>query len=584
MSSEQIYESVLVEKCLSELKALRDHARRKQWYPESSGDIVPGLPDDLCDMASRGESEHEYIMWGSRSVLFNSIMQVVIRLLKEHQVEIEPVPSRTAKATIYLACDKAKPELEEEFRPAPALLIARGGIRTLYIFKRFGLDKRWPKAIVDILREQVRADEVRYVSLVDDRAYEEQFNRNEDEGDPTRGTGVYSLKQFFELFFPKDEYGVFREYFSKVTAMARGYFGYTVVKNLGLNAAHLFRKEVARELNAFAYERTTSRGKLSVEQRAYLDEQYFKRGASEALTGASDFASSFMTAEWLFQSLRDGRQVDLSPIVMDYYKSVEQFMFQFLGRHTNDIDGGSREVYVLKKKYLPLTSQEMLVENKSNITLSGLIGFFGHWNKRGCLERRNKDLLREGISEETYELINYALDEIPTDRNGYFHKDNLYTWEDVVNARSKTLFIFYLLLGAYRYSESDMKALDMKRDEGANGFNKLCDYLNDKAHEEAPSRQIPIFYINGDCKEEDALLAAANTNIVGYGEKYGTPLYMGAGFRRIEWPEEMLLLTSDEISAVHQGELVVDRMDPSKKSITGPKEKLYENGRFLPTD
>lgn len=582
MDTVRIYERVLLGDCLDELKGLRDDDRRGQWYAQSASSAEHVLPSDLCVISDRSELDYEYAIQRSREVLYRGIVNTIELLIKEYGVKAAPLPCGVTDAKVFKAFDKSglAPHEDYDSSQAFALVISRDGVCTLYVFKRFGLGEYWPNGLVDYVREQVSATEARFVSLVDEGGHLDKLNGNEN--DPARGVKSLSLRQFFDVNFSPEEYGVFRKYLAKLAEEARFYYGYRVVRSLGSNTAYLFRREVEEAISSFDYCSADETGRLSAEQRELLDSQFFGTGKCEALTGTSDFASSFMTAEWLYQSLSGSDRIDLAPIVMDYYKAIEQYLFQFLCLHTKDVDGVGREVYVLKKRETPMTSKKELLSLRDKITLSGLVGFFGYRNKRGDLKRKNDDLLRQGINEETYALIVDELESILEDRNGYFHKDNLYEWREVERARKKTFLIFYLLLGAYEFSSSDENALDMGKKLYDDDFNMLCYYVNECSHRTRNPRRLPIFYLNGNYEEKDALVACTNTRDVCYDENCWIPKYPGVRFKHLVPSEnEEVLLSIEQVDRVEQGELVIGGTSHITFELTLPEKTIYENGKYL---
>lgn len=581
MDTMRIYERALLGDCLDELKGLRDDDRRGQWYAQPSNSTEQILPGDLCVISDGSELDYEYAIQRSREVLYRGIINTIELLINEYGVKATPVPCGVTDAKVFKAFDKSglAPHEDYDSSQAFALVISRDGACTLYVFKRFGLGEYWPNGLVDYVRKQVSATEARFVSLVDDGGHLDKLNGNEN--NPVRGVKSLSLRQFFDVNFSPMEYGIFRKYLDKLVEEAHFYYGYRVVRSLGSNTAYLFRGEVEEAIRSFDYCSTDETGRLSAEQRKLLDCQFFGTGKCKALTGTSDFASSFMAAEWLYQSLSGSDRIDLAPIIMDYYKAVEQYLFQFLCLHTEDVDGRSRKVYVLNKRLVAMKSKEDLLKLRDKITLSGLTGFFGHRNENG-IKLRNEDLLREGISEETHELIVDVLESIPVDRNGYSHKDNLYNWGEAEKARRKTLFAFYLLLGAYEFSGDDEDALDMSKKPNDDDFNMLCNYVNECSHSTRDTRRLPIFYLNGKYEEKDALVACANTRDVCYDENCWIPKYPGVRFKHLVPSEnEEALLSIEQVDRVEQGELVIGGTSHITFELTLPEKTIYENGEYL---
>lgn len=320
------------------------------------------------------------------------------------------------------------------------------------MFKEFGISNGVSDSLLEILNKEYNIKYYLYVSFTEEEAFLEQINHNDNEQDPTRGTGIFSLKQFFNMFFEEGEYDNFIKYANEFVKKVKDYFGFKIVRTLKPNTLHNFRKTVRERLDEFDVDSLNFNRKLSIDQQKLISSHYLGDKNIEIIAGKSDFAQSFMTSEWLYSSLSEAGNIDLTAIAMGYYKSIEQFLFRFIALHTKERDAVSREIFVGKGKkfaneegYVILTNS-ILKEDEfvKNINLGSLTGFFGYYNKRNNVYiKRNEDLLIEGIHESTYEYIIDVLSNIPGIRNGYFHKHNINDWEKVVEARNNAQFLFY---------------------------------------------------------------------------------------------------------------------------------------------
>ena len=155
------------------------------------------------------------------------------------------------------------------------------------------------------------------------------YGRSEDGGSQLRvGEGRYALisvKEFFRLFFPQEEFDKFEEAVVELRQKARSYYGLSITRSLNhLRMGH-FRRDIRDRLIGYKPD-----VELGSEQRMAIDKSFVVDGRYSALTSDKDFAVSFQTAEWLRDSLAHAGCIDFAPIALEYFKSLEQFLYGFL--------------------------------------------------------------------------------------------------------------------------------------------------------------------------------------------------------------------------------------------------------------
>ena len=226
-------------------------------------------------------------------------------------------------------------------------------------------------------------------------------------------------------------------------------------------------------------------------QKATIDSQFRKYYLG--LTGVKDYAISFMTAEWLYESLNGAGTIDLTSIALGYFKSVEQLLFKFISLHTYEKDQKKRTMLINGNK--TLVTNTYLSENRDNITMANLTGFLRY--------EKNRELLREEINDETYLYIKQVLGEIKELRNGYLHKDNIVgedAWEHITHIKDTAYLTVYLLLGAYQYSADDRLLMGIIEAAPLSDAEQLCRYIHGISIGETIT-EIPVFFINDNLKE-----------------------------------------------------------------------------------
>ena len=499
MDTKQIYEKLMLDYYFNKMKHLRDG------WKGSPGDRLPGVAS-LIDIDGDEYRQYKYIMDRCNNIVFEMLAHVVRDLLSAYEIPVKFYDVRTSGATAYyVGEEKHWIDYIDHHEEKQVLAFSRldRSQDVLYVFKKFGIQDRLPKKTINELLRKTELDRYCYISYVESEAFAEVINHNTDENDPTRGTGIYSLKQFIEGFFGVEEYIQFKTYADLLSKKVKDYFGFALVRTLKPNAIHNFKKYLRDDLRKLNLVDIGVFDSIDAAQREIIQRHFFDDHNYEILLGSSTFAQSYMTSEWLYASLANAGNIDLTAIAMGYFKAIEQLLFAFLKNHTTEQDGHIREVYVGNKSYANSRGYALLDDNLLNdsekvkdINLGSLTGFFGyHDYRRNQYYKRNQDLLVDGIAESTYELIIDTLGGIVGLRNGYFHKDNLIDWNKVDEARQKARLVFFIILGAYSISDTDKTRMGLIQVEMHDDYYKLCEYVNQKAYE-SQMFEIPIVYVN----------------------------------------------------------------------------------------
>lgn len=345
MDTKEIYEKYIMQVGFDKMKSLRN-----QW---SSKDKKNGLKT-IMDIGGSDYSSYRFMMDRYTENVYEMIQWLVVELFRAYRIPVKYIKLTNNAAHVYIVNDSSKSweNLVEQNNKRQVLsFIKKDNDREiLYIFKEYGIGNQLPEMLLQQILKDVGAKYYRYISLVEDDAFSEVLNHNDNKGDPGRGTGIYSLKYFFEETFGKDEYEKFKKYADLFTKEVRNYFDFSVVKTLKPNTLYNFKKTVRDNILEFDVSKLDADNRLSQEQREYLRKRFIDDNLYELLVGKSDFAQSFMSVEWLYDSLSDAGNIDLTAIAMGYFKAVEQILFKFICLHTVERDGGSRQVYVGKGK------------------------------------------------------------------------------------------------------------------------------------------------------------------------------------------------------------------------------------------
>ncbi len=582
MESKQVYEKVMMEYYLNKIKHLRN-----LWVGNQNYEKI-GI-SSLIDVEGQDQRQYKSIMERCNEYIYEMLAQVVVELLSAYEIPVQYYDLRCSTAYSYYAGeDRHFIDYFDQHDEKNVLAFSRKDQKqeVLFVFKKYGILNNIPSKTIDGLLKAVKLEKYCYFSYVEKDAFSERIDHNDNENDPTRGTGLFSLKQFFSIFFGEEEYLQFRKYADEFTKKVSEYFGFKLIRTIKPNTLHNFRKNMRDDLINLNTQISELLSDLSEKQRQIIDEHFFVQKNYEVLLGDSDFAQSYMTAEWLYASLSNVGNVDLTPIAMGYFKAIEQILFRYITLHTNEKDSVIREIYAGKndpyadkRGYAPLTDALVNDNNrKKSLTLSSLTGFFGYNNDRAKIHiQRNYDLLNPGIDEETYKFIINTFDGIVGLRNEYFHKENLSKWKKVESARNSAHVVFYLLLGAYNISAANKQELGLINVDEHDDFYQLCDYINQKAYDVSKHTR-PIFYFGDVSNPNDFGIPRAD-DYIEY-DIYGEPIYSGIYFSRLGQKDWSKKITREDLpKEIWEGTFTITQ--DMKFLLSGAQKKIFDNGTFI---
>ena len=287
------------------------------------------------------------------------------------------------------------------------------------------------------------------------------------------------FRDFFCDFFTENEY---EEYLSKAREAVKAayqYVGKQTVTNLTYQQLPYFLKQALAEVLAFPYKTTKykptifpskdaqswyGKGVLPKADMDIILSNYFDLERYQALVGKESFAKSFITSEYLYQTLTENNKFDLTAIVTGYLKSIEQLLFLILGIIENDSNSG--EVWIQSTLKLGTKKYVSLFANGESRQTPGKNG-----RTQVKVNNNNRSFFDTSFAALAYMLEDYddgwAVSPTAKDyisallltycdecRNEHFHKDNIDDPEEVKEIRDKTYLLLFYLLGGYDFSKS----------------------------------------------------------------------------------------------------------------------------------
>ena len=252
---------------------------------------------------------------------------------------------------------------------------------------------------------------------------------------------VLPLHCFFDTLFGKDEYNSFCKYANAFHEKCNSNISYKTVITPTKRTLESFKKkksQMLRDMDYLAIANKGQSGELSDQEFAKVKNSYLNNKMYVAMVSSNDFADSFISAEWSYDVYFNAMgELELTGIIAGYLKSIEQLMYKIVRFHKNQ---GVK--IKTSEGFKPYTSDnEDIIDStlwSLNCFLTSPQGKFAQSAKiRGCIYKA-VDLWRQ------YQ------------RNGYFHKHNLYAADNKISeVRELTLYLYFLILGGIHFSPEE---------------------------------------------------------------------------------------------------------------------------------
>lgn len=288
-----------------------------------------------------------------------------------------------------------------------------------------------------------------------------------------------SLKAFFLRYFSEEEYDAFIECSKEAIGVARRIVALKVVPQLTTNNILQFKEnKVLFDLNETVKSRKYEFDNDEINESVAINEidirimnsKIEKQKLLQSIIGKADFAQSFITAEYLYETIDSQLGIDYSPIVLGYVKSVEQLMYViydsfFRGEdrkeywdkcnHLESFDIGKAQYREIeyrntRENTMEIQWQELYSHKKNEPGIMNM-------GKLTLFLRSNSEVWE--LSDESMNYIVDCLDDYRIySRNGYLHKDMIKhsDFNQIKRIRNNTIICLYYLLGAFKLLNDDI--------------------------------------------------------------------------------------------------------------------------------
>lgn len=468
-----IYDQV-IEKYIKTRKRFREVWLKSSFYPKN--ELFQYADDDFYFYRfAVSREEHEKI---------SLLNEIIYGVLERYKIDFEALDMRNDVPFEYLinTNDGRFGYTFEDFRV---------GEDINELLKKYNLDKAY------IIRT-VKSIENKHIIRNNRNFIEQGLNVSE-----------ITLQTFFETYFSKEEYCVFETAIMDYITKSRNIMGYQSIKvlsTMNLSVRKLFEEKI---LNEWDYEhskyqiidQTNSKiqnivyvGNYEFKDRwGKIQERYLGEDLFKVMLGKESFAESFITAEWLYYSLKGKENFDYTSIISGYLKSIEQLLYKLV---MLNIDNNC--IISLKTdkdtKQKAITDGVIVYEmkwdkNKKSFVKTVAKNGWEKWLKFPYIDftSTQKEYMDSSIGTFEYFLRNNPNIYIDSDlakvicdmvscfrtecRNSYFHTQNLHDETIVDKVRENAILLYFVLLGSVKTTLENKNNIGIEQEDK---FDLIC--------------------------------------------------------------------------------------------------------------
>ena len=508
----------------------------------------------LFDYGEEKINEYSDMISAAKNISQSILVEIIIRLFECYNANIQKLEYE-----------------KKDYLSNCMLCILDKNTNTILLFKDieesnvFKLNNKEPEE-VEALIVNNRALSCKYVYFMKEKAYLQMIGHNNDSNDPGRGYNAYALRWLFESYFSEPEYSEFIKALDKYENGVRECLGYSVVRTLSPLSLINFRRITENEILKFDYsllksiklKNKTNTYTLFEQEYNKLITQFLVQRYYSVMISDHDFAESLITAEWLRDSMREAKAIDLTVVGMGYFKAVEQMLYELICLDKT----GTRKIKSKNSKEKTELSEGNIDQEKIDFSIGSMAFYF----------KEDLDLFRSDISYHTKKYISEMIFKYKDLRNGYLHKDNIHKWTKIEEIRKYSFYMMFLMLGAYNLSNDNLVALGKPSDNILDDYYKLCEYMN--------YHNTEVFFVQRNGME-DIYLGCADLFTEVIDDK--NIQYSGVYIRDLGENGNRYKITKETLPEIIYLGRMEFRMSKSEQIEIIPikVKKVFENGKFV---
>lgn len=315
-----------------------------------------------------------------------------------------------------------------------------------------------------------------------------------------------SIHEFYLKQFGEEEYKAFIDSIDNYLNVTKEITGYKSVKflsKMNLASIKIFEQKKLRDWDYLNYRyQIINASDKKVQNYLYLTQKdiifenlddmhksYIFDKLYETMVSSNEYATSFITSEWLYDSFKGKKNFDYTSVVSGYLKSIEQLLYKIVMLNIDNDYKIAMKRDMLKKAFRQNIPVFELIDNKFNkvprnkqgnnyrFTNYPYIEFTEHQKEFmdssiGTFEyflRCNKHIFSNPDNAKTVtDMISCFRIEC---RNGFFHTHNLNDWDLVEKIRRNAIYLYFVLLGSCIIPEERKHELKLIHHDQ---FDELC--------------------------------------------------------------------------------------------------------------
>ena len=421
IDSKSLYKCAF-DRMLNQVKSAKDNFQAAQIGCNTIGRALLRIEDDETELYSK-------VAEVSNQSLLVETGTLIKRLFALYAVEYTSLP------------DKA---LTDEHMP---FCRVENGRRIGYKLSTRVLPRISQKEITEI-GELYNLDGIKVVALAEPGADTDLRNvLAEDETRRSKGFVQYvTIADMFALL-PSEEFPTYLSYVDRFIRDVRKLIGYRTIVVPSQDSLRALKEAFISDIMPDAFREELLEAGVDDDQIGIISKNYWDRELYRALFGNAPFADSLISSEWYYKTHKSFSTLEQTAIIAGYLKSIEQLLYTIV-----QFSEGTGKT-IKRKGFGGPVYIEYSSENKDaiDISLGSLIGYVGY-------ARHHSDLW--AVSRPTKEFVIGKLRLFRDKyRNDHFHKDNIYSEEEIEEIRKNTLLLCYLLLGGMFIKDNEKEKL-----------------------------------------------------------------------------------------------------------------------------
>ena len=255
-----------------------------------------------------------------------------------------------------------------------------------------------------------------------------------------------TLRQFFEEIGITD-YEEFKEYVEHYNFEIEQMLGLTVTSIPTQKTLEKHKEKVREQLLSFFFEKEL-RASFTEQEVTGMKKWFLKN--YEVLLSNADFANSFVGSEWYYDlQVKTDVGMEQTAIVTGYLKSIEQLLCSILltlcDKYYFSFDTNAQGNVKYHKDSLQLSYENLpYIKTMAGVMLKKIKG------------KKDKVCYRNDWTDRVIEFLEKYIEK---NRNGYFHKDNLYEWDKIVEIRTKTYCAYFMILSTFKINKEQLSSV-----------------------------------------------------------------------------------------------------------------------------